>query len=59
MPPKERMPCMVMHGDSNIGKTLIVAEFQREHSDRFDDIKGVDRRDVVVMQCQPSFTRPC
>jgi hypothetical protein len=26
-PPKERMPCMVLHGDSNIGKTLIVAKF--------------------------------
>lgn len=49
-PPKERMPCMVLHGDSNIGKTLIVAKFQREHPDRFDDVRGVERRDVVVMQ---------
>ena len=22
-PPRERMPCMLLHGDSNIGKTLI------------------------------------
>jgi len=44
------MPCMVLHGDSNIGKTLIVAKFQREHPDRFDEVKGVERRDVVGMQ---------
>jgi type II secretory pathway predicted ATPase ExeA len=49
-PPRQRMPCMVLHGDSNIGKTLIVAKFQREHPDRFDEEKGVERRDVVVMQ---------
>ena len=28
-PPKERMPCMVLHGDSNIRKTLIVATLSR------------------------------
>ncbi|MEJ8859132.1 TniB family NTP-binding protein [Variovorax robiniae] len=50
MPPKARMPCMVLHGDSNIGKTLIVSKFQREHPDRFDEVKGVERRDVIVMQ---------
>lgn len=49
-PPKERMPCMVLHGDSNIGKTLIVAKFQRDHPDRFDAVKGVERRDVIAMQ---------
>ena len=27
-PKRERMPCMVMHGESNIGKTLIVTKFQ-------------------------------
>lgn len=25
-PRKERMPCQVMHGPSNIGKTLIIAK---------------------------------
>ncbi|WP_265307384.1 TniB family NTP-binding protein [Verminephrobacter eiseniae] len=49
-PPRERMPCMVMHGDSNIGKSLIVAKFQREHPDKFDDEKGIERRQVVAMQ---------
>ena len=49
-PQRERMPCMVMHGESNIGKTLIVAKFQREHPTRFDSDKGVERREIVAMQ---------
>ena len=49
-PERERMPCMVMHGPSNIGKTLIIAKFLRDHPPRFDDVRGVERRPVVVMQ---------
>lgn len=49
-PQRERMPCMVMHGESNIGKTLIVAKFQREHPTWFDSDKGVERREIVAMQ---------
>ena len=49
-PKRERMPCMVMHGESNIGKTLIVTKFQREHPPKFDTVAGVERRPVVAMQ---------
>ena len=49
-PERERMPCMVMHGQSNIGKTLIVRKFQREHPNHFDEERGVERRQVVAMQ---------
>ena len=28
-PERERMPCLAMHGDSNIGKTLIVSKLRR------------------------------
>jgi hypothetical protein len=42
-PPRERMPCLVLHGDS-IGKSLIVAKFQKQHPTRFDAVKGVERR---------------
>ena len=41
---------MVQHGDCYISKILIVATFQREHPDRFDDAMGIERRDVVAMQ---------
>lgn len=55
------MPCMVLHGDSNIGKTLIVARFEREHPDRFDEVKGVERRDVADAGDLISIvsTQPC
>jgi hypothetical protein len=49
-PKRERMPCMVLHGQSNIGKTLVIRKFQREHPDTFDEIKGVSRRTIVAMQ---------
>ena len=49
-PKRERMPCMVLHGQSNVGKTLVIRKFQREHPDTFDEIKGVSRRTIVAMQ---------
>jgi GTPase SAR1 family protein len=30
-PPSGRMPCMLLYGDSNIGKTMIVEKFVRDH----------------------------
>ena len=49
-PERERMPCMALHGDSNIGKTLIVSKLRREHPSTFDELKGVERRQIVAMQ---------
>ncbi len=49
-PKRERMPCMVLHGQSNIGKTLVIRKFQRAHPDSFDEIKGVAKRTIVAMQ---------
>ena len=49
-PERERMPCMGLHGDSNIGKTLIVSKLRREHPSTFDELKGVERRQIVAMQ---------
>lgn len=54
MPQRERMPCMVMHGPSNIGKTLIVRKFVREHPPAFDGSRGVERRSVIAMQMPPT-----
>ena len=53
-PQKERMPCMVLHGPSNIGKTLIVAKFLREHPPGFDRRRGVEQRPVISMQMPPT-----
>lgn len=49
-PQRERMPCMVIHGESNIGKTLVVRKFLREHPPVFDAVKGVDKRQIIAMQ---------
>jgi hypothetical protein len=53
-PQKERMPCLVMHGPSNIGKTLIIAKFLRAHPPGFDRQRGVEQRPVITMQMPPT-----
>jgi hypothetical protein len=50
MPERQRMPCMVLHGDSNIGKTLIITKFLRDHPSAFDERRGVEQRQIVAMQ---------
>ncbi|WP_250470168.1 MULTISPECIES: TniB family NTP-binding protein [unclassified Caballeronia] len=49
-PRRERMPCLVLHGDSNIGKTQIIAKFRRQHPDEFDDRLGVNC--ALSFQCR-------
>ena len=46
---RERMACTALHGDSNIGKTLIISKLRREHPSTFDELKGVERRQIVAM----------
>lgn len=49
-PQRERMPCMVIHGRSNIGKTLVITKFLRDHPPHFDDGRGVEQRLIIAMQ---------
>jgi Bacterial TniB protein len=53
-PRRERMPCLLLHGDSNIGKTQITAKFQRRHPDEFDERRGVEMRPIIAMQMPPT-----
>ncbi len=53
-PQRERMPCMLLHGPSNIGKTLIIAKFLREHPPKFDQQRGAEQRPVISMQMPPT-----
>ena len=53
-PRRERMPCLVLHGDSNIGKTQIIAKFRRQHPDEFDERLGVEMRPIISMQMPPT-----
>lgn len=49
-PRRERMPCMVIHGRSNIGKTLVIAKFLRDHPPQFDGERGLEQRPIISMQ---------
>ena len=49
-PERDRMPCLVLHGDSNIGKTQIVRKFVRDHPPVFDEGRGVEHRQIISMQ---------
>jgi len=53
-PRRERMPCLLLHGDSNIGKTQIIAKFRRQHPDEFDERRGVEVRPIISMQMPPT-----
>lgn len=49
-PPSGRMPCMLLHGDSNIGKTMIVEKFVRDHPNICNEFNEVDVRKTVHLQ---------
>lgn len=53
-PERERMPCLLLHGDSNIGKTQIITKFQRRHPPEYDEQNGVEMRSIVAMQMPPT-----
>jgi hypothetical protein len=49
-PPRDRMPCLLLYGDTGMGKTKIVRKFLRDHPPRFDSGTGVTTMPVVAMQ---------
>jgi hypothetical protein len=49
-PERDRMPCLLLHGESNIGKTQIVRKFVRDHPSSFDEQRGVEKRQIISMQ---------
>ncbi len=49
-PPSGRMPCMLLYGDSNIGKTMIVEKFVRDHPDICNEHKEVEIRKTILLQ---------
>lgn len=49
-PPRDRMPCLLLYGDTGIGKTKIIRKFLRDHPPRFDRSTGVTTMPVVAMQ---------
>ena len=49
-PPRDRMPCLLIYGDTGMGKTKIVRKFERAHPATFCQSTGVTNRPVVVAQ---------
>ena len=53
-PPCARMPCLLLYGESGIGKTMILDRFARKHPASFDARKERQIRPVVVVQMPPA-----
>ena len=45
-----RMPCILLYGDSGIGKTMILEKFARAHRPTYDDKLGQEIRPVLLAQ---------
>jgi hypothetical protein len=49
-PPRDRMPCLLIYGDTGMGKTKIIRKFLRDHPACFDKATGATTMPVVAMQ---------
>jgi hypothetical protein len=49
-PSSGRMPCMLLYGDSDIGKTMIVEKFVRDHPNVLNEDKEVEIRRTLHIQ---------
>jgi len=47
------MQCLLIYGDSGIGKTMILEKFLREHPSTFDQNDGIARIPIVSAQMPP------
>ncbi len=48
------MPCILLYGESGLGKTMIVEKFARAHRAHYDDKKGRETRPVITVQMPPA-----
>ncbi|PST64681.1 transposase [Rhizobium sp. SEMIA4064] len=49
-PPRDRMPCLLIYGDTGMGKTKIIRKFLRDRVPTFDRGTGTTTMPVVAMQ---------
>jgi hypothetical protein len=52
-PPRDRMPCLLLYGDTGMGKTMIVRKFTRDHPPAFNEGTGTTTMPVVSVQMPP------
>lgn len=49
-PRRTRMPCMLIFGDSGMGKSMIVEKFRRAHLPVYDHQQGIERLEILAIQ---------
>ncbi len=49
-----RMPCMLLYGDSGMGKSMILEKMERQHPNSYDQRRGITKRPVVIVQMPSS-----
>jgi len=49
-----RMPCMLLYGDSGMGKTMILEKMERQHPSSLDERRQIKLRPVLTVQMPPS-----
>ena len=52
-PQRNRMPCLLIHGRTGMGKTMILRKFYRDHPKVVDRRVGLTQTPVVLMQLPP------
>jgi len=52
-PQRNRMPCLLIHGRTGMGKTMILKKFHRDHPRIVDCRIGLTQTPVVLMQLPP------
>jgi len=52
-PQRNRMPCLLIHGRTGMGKTMILKKFFRDHPKIVDQRLGLAQTPVVLMQLPP------
>jgi hypothetical protein len=49
-----RMPCMLLYGDSGMGKSMILEKMERQHQSSYDQRRGITKRPIVIVQMPSS-----
>jgi putative ribosome biogenesis GTPase RsgA len=53
-----RMPCMLLYGDSGMGKSMILEKMERQHPSTYDERKGITTSDDSTRGSWRSWERP-
>jgi hypothetical protein len=48
------MPCLLLYGDSDIGKSMIIEKFQRDNPDSYDEFKELVAKRLMLVQTPPA-----